>query len=78
MRRRAPPGMKTVAQRRASAKPVSSAVLLIQDVGPGNAGSQGLHTTGPSMTLKFSGETIATPQLVISVPFNIALEAAKL
>ncbi len=62
MRKRAPRGMKELAQRQASAKPVSSAVLLLQDVAPKNDGCQGSHTTGPEMTLTtFSSETIATP-----------------
>ena len=34
MRKRAPRGMKQLTQRIASAKPVSSAVLLLQDVAP--------------------------------------------
>ena len=41
-------GMKKLAHRRASAKPVSSAVLLRQDADPRNAGTRGAHTTGPT------------------------------
>ena len=46
----------------ASAKPVSSAVLLLQEVAPRNARARGPHTTGPHMIrTKLSGETTSTP-----------------
>ena len=74
MRKRAPRGMSEFAERIASAKPESSAVLLLHDVAPRNAGNQGSHTTRPQMILtKFSGETIATAQPAISVPSILRL-----
>ena len=75
MRRRAPRGMKNLIHPRASAEPVSSALLLLQDVAPGNAGSRGSYETGPQMTLtKISGETTATHQPAISVPSILRLQ----
>ena len=73
-RKRAPRGTKEAAQRIASAEPVSSAVLLLQDVAPRKA--RGSHRTGPQMILtkKISGETIATLQPAVSVPSILRLK----
>ena len=46
----------------ASANPVSSAVLLLQEVAPKNAGCSGSQTTGPQrIWTRFSGETSSIP-----------------
>ena len=53
---------RTRKRERPQAKPVSFAVLLLQDVAPKNAGCRGPHTTGPQMTLRtFPSEIIKTP-----------------
>ena len=67
-------GKKETAQRIASAKAVSSAVLLPAGRGPQGTLVDG-HRTGPQMTrTKISGETIATPQLAISLPSILRFE----
>ena len=67
--------MRELAQRIASAKPVSSAVLLLQDLAPRNAGGRESRTTGPQrIRTTISGETTATLQPAISVRSTVRLK----
>ena len=67
--------MRELAQRMASAKPVSSAVLLLQDLAPRNAGGRESRTTGPQrIRTTFAGETTATLQPAISVRSTVRLK----
>ena len=62
-------GIKKLIHVRASAKPVSSAVLLLEDATPENARWRGSHVTGPQrIRTRLSGETAGIPQPAALVP----------
>ena len=64
-----PRGIKKLIHLRASAKTVSSSMLLLHDVAPKLTASWRSHETGPQrIRTKFSGETAAIHQPAISVP----------
>ena len=70
-----PRGMKKLIDVMASAKPVSSAVLLLQEVVPKNAGCSGSQTTGPQrIWTKLSCDTAVIPEPAASVPSRLRLK----
>ena len=75
MRTRSPRGMKKLIDVMASAKPVSSAVLLLQEVVPKNAGCSGSQTTRPQrIWTKLSCDTAVIPEPAASVPSRLRLK----
>ena len=70
-----PQGMNKCTHLMASANPVSSAALLLQEVAPTRARCSGSETTGPQrIWTMFSGETAAIPHPAASVPSGLRLE----
>ena len=72
---RSPRGMKKLAHQMASARPVSSAVWLLQVAAPKDAGCRGSQITGlHRIWTVFSGGTAAIHQPAASVPSGLRLK----